>query len=252
MTRRETFEVTGESRLDIETRTGSVDVRVGAPGRVSVEIDSNAADEWDVSRFGEAVTVRPGGGWRSRSARIIVEVPPGTDVDVRGASTTVTLLGALGSARVRTASGDLRCDTVTELEANSASGDVRVTSVTGGAVVSTVSGDIEIVSVGGRLMATSASGDVKVHRLSGDAHISTTSGDVRLGRFDGSEIAVRCVSGDVELKLPGGIRVEPDISTLSGRTRLPKPAPAATDVGERRVVRLGLRTVSGDITIERA
>ena len=45
MTRRETFEVTGEARLDSETRSGSVDVRVGAAGRVSGEIDSSAPND---------------------------------------------------------------------------------------------------------------------------------------------------------------------------------------------------------------
>ena len=53
----------------------------------------------------------------------------------------MTLLGSPGSAPVRTASGDIRCDTVAEFEADSASGDVRVTTVTGNATASTVSGD---------------------------------------------------------------------------------------------------------------
>jgi hypothetical protein len=253
MTRRHTFEVGAEARLDVETRSGSIDVRVGAAGRVTIEIDGSAADDWDVSQFGEAITVRPGWGWRSRSARILIETPAGTDVDIRGASTNVTLFGSLGAARVRTASGDIRADTVTDFEASSAAGDVRVSTVAGNALVSTVSGDVELTGVTGRLLATSASGDVKVHHLAGDAHVSTTSGDVRIGRFDGSEVAVKCVSGNIELKLPSGIRVEPDISTLSGRTRLPAASAAASpDTGERRVVRLAVRTVSGNITIDRA
>jgi DUF4097 and DUF4098 domain-containing protein YvlB len=252
MTRRQTFDVGADARIDVETRSGSVDVRAGAAGRVSIEIDSNAADDWDLSQFGEAVTVRPGGGWRSRSARIMIEAPAGTDVDIRGASTAITLTGAFGSVRTRTASGDIRCDTATELEANTAAGDVRVNTVMGNALASTVSGDVELGSVTGRFLATSASGDIDVRHLGGDAHISTTSGDVRIGRFDGSEVAVKCVSGDIEISLPAGIRVEPDLSTLSGRTRLPKPAgQTPNDAGERRVVRVGLRTVSGDITIER-
>ncbi len=253
MTRRHAFDVGGDASLDIDTRSGSVTVRAGAAGRVTVEIDSASADDWDVSQFGDAITVRPGWGWRSRSARIMIEAPLGTALDVRGASTDVTLYGALGAVRVRTASGDVRADAVGDLEANSASGNVRVVSVAGDAQLSTVSGDSELTGVAGRLVATSASGDIKVHHIAGDAHISTTSGDVRIGRFDGSEIAVKCVSGDVELKLPSGIRVEPDISTLSGRTRLPSPTTTAPPAsGERRIVRVRVRTVSGNITIDRA
>lgn len=252
MSRHETFETDGPIRVDVETRSGSVDLRAASPGRVHVTIDGGSADDWDVSHVAGAVTIRPGWGWRSRSARIVVEVPAGTDVDVRGASTDVMLLGSLGTARIKTVSGAIRADSVAELDANSASGDVRVQSVTGRTVVATVSGDVELVDAAGELAFSSASGDLKVHRLHGDAHITSTSGDTRIGHFGGSEIAVKSVSGDVALALPSGIRVEPDISTLSGRTRLPQPAPPAPDQAPRRVVRIRLKTVSGDITIERA
>lgn len=252
MSRRESFDVVGPVRLDVETRSGSVDVRAGAEGRVVVTIDGASADDWEVTCFAGAVTVRPGWGWRSRSARVSIEAPAGADVDVRGASTDVTLLGSFGATRLRTQSGDLRADSVIELDANTASGNVRAHTVAGRAVIATVSGDAELMSVGGELLMSSASGDLKAHHLEGDTHVSTTSGDVRIGRFDGDELAVKCVSGDVTLKLPTGIRVEPDISTLSGRTRLPHPAPPDPEIRERRTVRLLLKTVSGNITIERA
>ena len=228
-------------------------MHAGAGDRVVVTIDGPSADDWEITHFGGAVTVRPGWGWRARSARIVIEVPSGTDVDVRGASTQMSMLGSLGAARVRTQSGDIRADSVTELDANTASGDVRVHTVSGRAVIATVSGDAELTTVTGDLLMSSASGDLKAHHLAGDAHISTTSGDVRVGRFDGSEIAIKSVSGDVQLKLPNGIRVEPDIATLSGRTRLPQPAavPLPPDP-DRRTVRVLLKTVSGNITIERA
>ena len=252
MSRRESFEVAGAVRLDVETRSGSVDLRAGSGDRVVVTIDGASADEWEVTSFTGSVSVRPGWGWRSRAARVSIEAPSGSEIEVRGASTDVTLLGTFGTTRVRTQSGDIRADSVADLEANTASGNVRVGSVGGRAVIATVSGDAELMGVGGDLLMSSASGDLKAHHLAADAHISTTSGDVRIGRFDGDEIAIKSVSGDVTLKLPTGIRVEPDISTLSGRTRLPHPAPPDTEIRDRRTVRVLLKTVSGNITIERA
>ena len=68
----------------------------------------------------------------------------------------------------------------------------------------------------------------------------------------GNDIAIKTISGDVTVGLPSGIRVHPDIATLSGRTTLPAPgAVAPVDAGSRREVRLRLRTVSGDIRVER-
>ena len=80
--------------------------------------------------------------------------------------------------------------------------------------------------------------------------VGSTSGDVRVNRCCGSDIAVRSISGDVRVGLPSGIRVEAEISTLSGRASLPEPAPSS-DQGDRRPVRLHLKTVSGDIRVER-
>jgi DUF4097 and DUF4098 domain-containing protein YvlB len=100
------------------------------------------------------------------------------------------------------------------------------------------------------LHANTASGDVRADTVTDDLAAGTASGDVRIGRCDGSDINVKSVSGDIHIGLPTGIRVEPDISSLSGSTRLPPPAKNAPD-GPRRAVRLRLRTVSGDITIER-
>ena len=47
------------------------------------------------------------------------------DLEVRGASTDVSLFGTLGTVRLRTASGDVRADRVSSLEVNTASGDAR-------------------------------------------------------------------------------------------------------------------------------
>jgi len=96
--------------------------------------------------------------------------------------------------------------------------------------------------------------DVKVkYARDGSINVSNApaSGDVVVRQYAGASVAVRTVSGDVRLGLPSGIRVEPQISTLSGKVDLPAGTGELT-TGERRVVRVRLRTVSGDIRIERA
>ena len=243
------FKVGERLSVDIEARTGSVDVRSGAAGTATVQLDSGSADDWQVILLGDSLVIRPAGR-RARAVRMLVEVPPGTDVEVKSVSADLTLAGALGATRIHTVSGDVRIDSVSRLDVNSVSGDVRATLVAGDASLTTVSGDVDVREVAGRLTASSSSGDIRVSKVADDLSIGTTSGAVRCDCARGASVGVKCISGDVVLGLPAGIRVEPDISTLSGRTTLPKPSGAAP-VSAPRVVRVRLRTVSGNITIER-
>lgn len=250
--RTEQFEVGESFNLIVELRSGTVEVRTGPAGRVVLTLDSDRANDWDVVHLGDSLAIQPFDrpGFRGKAIRIFVEVPVGSNVEVRSVSADVTLGGVLGVARVHTRSGDVRIDDVSRLEVNSVSGNVRANSVGGDATLTTVSGDLDVRNVGGRFTANTTSGDVRVASIGDDVAVGTVSGDVRVERAMGASITMKCISGDVCVGLPAGIRVEPDISTLSGRTTLPQPsglAPVATP----RLVRVRLRTVSGNITIDR-
>jgi hypothetical protein len=229
-----TLNVGERTNLEVDVPSGSVEVRESRAGTVIVNIDAENADDWEVLQLGDSISLRFGRrrGWKSRSARVLVEAPANTHVEISGASADISLIGTLGEVRVRTASGDIRADSVRRLDASTASGDIKVGAVSG------------------RLSANTASGDIRADSVADDLDAGTASGDVRIGCCDGTDITVKSVSGDILIGLPSGIRVEPDISTLSGRTTLPTPSKTPSD-GARRAVRLRLRTVSGNITIER-
>jgi len=249
--RREELVVGDHAAVAITVSSGLVEARTGPSNQVNVTIVGDDADRWVVEQLGDSITIHPGERRRRvRSAQVLVALPAGSDLDVRSASADVVLVGDLGATKIRTASGDVQIEAVARLDVDTASGDARAASVASTTSCSTASGDVEMGEVGGRLTVSTASGNVRVSRAADDAQIGTASGDVRIGRFDGSSLTVRCISGDVTVGLPAGIRVEPEISTLSGRTRLPNAA-TATTIAERRLVRVGLQTVSGDITIER-
>ncbi|MEO6571553.1 MAG: DUF4097 family beta strand repeat-containing protein [Ilumatobacteraceae bacterium] len=252
MSRRETHEVGPHASLEIDVRTSAVEVRASVDERIQVDITGGTPDAWEIHVAGTRVSLREPTRAASRRARLYVEVPVGTDVEVRSTTGDVDLGGILGEVRVRSASGSVRADTVAGFEAHTATGDLRLGTCADEADATTVSGDVAIGTVGGRLQVSTASGDVRLDVVGDSARVGTTSGDVRLNRFDGADLSVKSVSGDISLGLPGGIRVEPDISTLSGRTRLPPPATTLAPPGGRRVVRVRLQSVSGDITIERA
>jgi DUF4097 and DUF4098 domain-containing protein YvlB len=178
-------------------------------------------------------------------------VPEGSHVEVVTASADIRLLGSLGHTRTRASSGDVEVEQAITVDAKASSGDIKVFATSGDLTAATSSGDIAARRVGGRFSASVSSGDVSAQEVTGDLDLASTSGDIEIRRCDGDELTVRCVSGDVLVGLPSGIRVEPDLSTISGTTKLPAPttALAATD---RRRVRLRVKTISGDITIVRA
>ena len=252
MRREERFAVGELSRVDVDISTGSVQVHSGPAGAVEVVVDAGGADQFEITQLGDTVTVRAPSGWFARGgkANVSLVVPHRTDMAVNVASAEVNLRGDLGAVRVRSASSDITVEGASRVEAHSASGDVRIQTA-GEAQVSSASGDIRIGSVSGALSASSASGDVIAELVGGRAEVGTTSGDIRLRRCDGDDIGVKTVSGDVTIGLPSGIRVVPDISTLSGSTTLPK-GPVSSSELPRRTVRLRARAVSGDIRIERA
>ncbi len=248
----EQFQVGDRTSLVVEVRAGAVEVRTGPAGRAVVTLDSDRVDEWNVLHLGDSLAIQPADRpWsRGKSVRILVEVPEGSDVEVRGVSAHITLVGAFGAVIVHGRSGDVRLDSAARLEVNNVSGQVRADSVGGDASFTTVSGDVTVREVVGRLSASTTSGDLRISSAGDDVEIGTTSGDVRVDRAGGASVSVKSISGDVIIGLPAGIRVQPDISTLSGRTTLPKPS-GVPPTSAPRVVRVRLRTVSGNVTIGR-
>jgi DUF4097 and DUF4098 domain-containing protein YvlB len=238
-------------RLEIDIVAGEVRASVGPAGIVAVTIETNDASQIEVTQTGDTVSVHKPWGWSGRRRQVMVyaQVPDGTDIVVSATSAEVRLDGAFGTTRVHTISGNITIGSIQRGEVDSTSGDVQLRT-TGALEASTISGDVTVGHVRGRLKASLTSGDLRVDRVDGDTEVATMSGDVAIGRCDGDDIAIRSVSGDLRLALPSGIRVEPDIATVSGKAVLPT-SPAAPVSGERRRVRLRLRTVSGDIRLDR-
>jgi hypothetical protein len=248
--RDEQFTVEQHVVVDVELPSGSILVRSGVVGTVTVSIESSAPDFVDIGQLGDNISVRA--GRRSRSARIVVDAPTGSDVNVKGASVEVATRGALGALRVRSASGDIAAEGLVRAEVSLASGDARFELVRNDASFNSTSGDVVVRSIGGRLAATLTSGDLHIGDLAGDVEVQSASGDVTIRRCDGASLNIRTLSGDIRVGLPAGIRVDPEISTMSGRVSLPEPAESRPDAtAERRPVKVRLRTVSGDIRIER-
>src|SRR6478735_3595598 len=246
MIRNERWDVGERPSIDLRLPVGTIEVCADTSGVVALMIDAADADDFEVFKTGDRISVRHPSRWgrRGRHSRVVALVPPGSDLELSSASGDMRLTGRFGVVRLHTASGGMVMGDAGKLDVTTASGELSCGEIEGQATVSSVSGEVSIRRVGGGLEVTITSGDLRVDCCDGDMMINTTSGDVRVGRCGGSEIAIRSISGDVRVGLPTGIRVEAEISTLSGRASIPEPM--ATSVpGDRRPVRLQLKTVSG-------
>ena len=247
----QTFDVGAAPRFVSAIASGSIEVVEGPEHVLAVHIESST--EFEFNQSGDTVTVLPPHGRQGRtsSTRLRVEAPPGTTVRLSAASAEISASVRLANAYIDTASGDVSLSEVEDAKVKSASGDLSIRTVTGGVSLRTASGDVKVGLVVDRMDVTTASGSVDVGLARGDLASSASSGDLAIDRYEGSDLDLKSVSGDIRVGLPRGTRLTLDARSLSGKILLPERVPAGSTGKGAQSVRAKLRTISGDIEITR-
>lgn len=193
------FSVKGRPEVSVRTFDGSIEIRPWDKAEVQVVIEKRGHDKADVdtievkaeqngSRIEVAVTypaVRGFGRLRSRSARLIVSMPPDGDLSARSGDGSIELDGITG-----------------HLQLESGDGSIRARQVRGELDVRTGDGS---VTVSGKLTA------VRAH--SGDGSISIHADD---GSSAASDWDITTGDGSVTLAIPGDFGAELDAHTGDG------------------------------------
>jgi len=269
-----TFETPGSVSLQIKLPSGRVVVTTADEPRTTVEVvalgrrGQDAIDDIEITmdersgrhvirveqrdrfRWGP-IQITWGGDFECR-----ISCPPGSDLDLSGASTDVRAAGELGDVSARTASGDIRVERVAgPLQVKTASGDVFVGVLGGHGSIATVSGDVGVERLDAPLTARAVSGDITVGSVASELGISTTSGDVDLKTVHDGDVRVQTVSGDVRVGIARGTRVWVDAASVSGRLDSElglEDQETAAGEADNAVVPLHVKTVSGDVSVVRA
>ena len=144
----------------------------------------------------------------------------------------------------------------------SASGDIKLTGVTGTVRVNTASGNVEVSHVTGDIQASTASGLMRVREVAGTVSASTASGnvEVEIARLEGDGgMKFSSASGNVDVRVPSSIDADVQMATASGSIKTNFPLEVRDhdhEPGSRAEGRLGsgarrlrITTASGNVSL---
>jgi DUF4097 and DUF4098 domain-containing protein YvlB len=245
----ETFEIGETVRVIAATRSGDITVIRGESGSVRVVVDGGGASNYEIDQIGDVISVesRRKGRFLSSSADITLTVSSGANLELSCTSGDINVQTPVVELRASVASGDVRVDTVENMcRINSASGDIRV-SRTLDAEINTASGTVRLGRIERSLRLNAASGNVFVDEVGETAICKVASSDVRIDRFDGNEMRLKTMSGDLHLGVPPHRTIDLDFSSLSGRLR--NKLPKSDGSPSEKALSISVAAVSGDVTL---
>jgi DUF4097 and DUF4098 domain-containing protein YvlB len=249
----QTFHTPEAAALEINVPVGDIDIETvdGEDTHVVVEGNEKMVELTEVRQEGNRIVVelrgkKPFGitiqigelSFGSSRLRIRARVPHGAAVEVANASADTKIRGRLRELDSKTASGDLIVR-----------GEIEM-----GATIKTVSGDVMLDRVWGSLAFTSVSGDVIVREVGRDVEGKSVSGDVRIESTREGRVSVQSVSGDIEIGVQHGTKLDVDAGSVSGEleSEIPLGSDPGSAGGEGPTLVLRGKTVSGDFRVMRA
>jgi hypothetical protein len=280
--RSETYDTPGPLRLNLESPAGEIEIETGNTEETHVELEAIANNDAirDLVENSRIELVRRGDGhevvveakarhgifislskgpdirFGGPDVRLRITCPHGADLDVRTKSADLRARGEYGAVDIKTASGDIEIEKASgATRVKSASGDVHIDDAASSLDVQSVSGDLHAGVVRGDIRAQLVSGDVHVRDAGASISTNTVSGDQRFEAVQRGRVELKAISGDVIVGVRTGARVYVDANTVSGSTSSElelSDAPAQAPAADAPLVELFVKTVSGDIRLERA
>jgi len=257
------FNVSGPVQLNVENGSGSVNVRRGGSGSVSIHADIRT-NHWmggsddDVRQISQNPPVRQegntiriykveGGLGRHVSINYEIDVPEETTVDSHTGSGSTTVESLKGPVTLSTGSGSIRVRQIgSRSEVSTGSGSIEITDIQGPVTAKTGSGSITGEGIGGAFKGETGSGHMEVRlTASGDVYATTGSGHLDLSGVDGRLYAH---SGSGHVEITGNPRSDWEVHAGSGGVSLHVPNNAGFDVDAH--AGSGSVNISGPITME--
>ncbi len=246
------FSVDGRPELTVSIQSGRIEVTEGAEATVKVTVDTNDQD-FSVEQRGNQIIVTSGRAprrWSAPPAFVVIETPPGSDLQAQTASANIDGRVGLRRVEVKSASGNVDLMDVETLTVKTASGDVNLGSATGSVRVTSASGDLRSTGrLHGSVEMSTVSGDIQVEDSDASLDVNSVSGDVNVTRFVGRHANFRTVSGSAEFGVPPGTKLHLDADLRTGKVIYPSTPPPTKEV--LREMSVKAKSISGDLKINR-
>lgn len=218
------------------------------PGVVG-RLKSKRADDFTIETFGTTLEIAAPRG-RAGDADLRLALPEGIDLSCTVGSADLRSTVLLGTARTKSASGDIMIGQVGNVDAGTGSGDLIVDQVVGSSArLSTGSGDISVGACDAALRVRTGSGDISIGQLRAVMQGNTGSGGLNVAAATAG-INVRTGSGDVSVGVADGLPTWLDLSSASGTVQVGLEQTSEPDPDTAHVT-LQIRSGSGDIVIFR-
>jgi DUF4097 and DUF4098 domain-containing protein YvlB len=268
-----TLKVSGSVNLQVETGSGSIDVRAGNSSEVHV-VGHIRATEWfgdnadeKIKRIESNPPIQQSGNdirighiddpelKHNISISYELVVPASTELRASSGSGSQTISGISGSLEASTGSGSLKISSIgSSVRAHTGSGSVEIDGAKGSVYARTGSGSIHATDVAGGFDGETGSGHLVLEQSApGSVRAETGSGGLELRNVRGSLQAqagsgnikadgeatggwtVHTGSGSVQLRLPQNASFDLNAHTGSGSINLSHPVTVQGSIGRKEV-----------------
>jgi DUF4097 and DUF4098 domain-containing protein YvlB len=264
--------------LDVQTGSGSIEVRAGAAGKVEVhgEIRVGGGSRGSADDILDKVKASPPielDGNKLRIGRLddslwqknvsisyTIVVPAATQLRSRTGSGSQSATGLAGPVRLESGSGSVAIkDIAGAAEASTGSGSIRAHGIGGAFTGNAGSGQIEVVQTApGDVVASTGSGSVDLKGVAGAARVRTGSGSVTIDGRPSGPWDLETGSGSVRARMAPDAAFTIDARAGSGGVSTSQPVTVAGTVARGELhgqVRGGgptvrIRTGSGSISLD--
>jgi len=268
-----TLKVSGTVNLQVETGSGSIDVRTGNSNEVRV-VGHIWANEWfgdnaedKVKRLESNPPIQQSGNdvrighiddpelKHNISISYELVVPATTELRASSGSGSETISGISGSLEASTGSGSLRISSIgSSVRAHTGSGSIDINGAKGTVYARTGSGSIHAADVAGgfdgetgsghltldqsapgSVRAETGSGGLELHNVRGSLQAQAGSGNIKAEGDATGGWTVHTGSGSVQLRLPQNASFDLNAHTGSGSINLSHPVTVQGSIGRKEV-----------------